>query len=73
MQHQHHATDHPAETLAWRIGEYAIAARLSRSKLYARIKEGTGPRVTYIDGVPLILRADGIAWLDGHRSDGEAA
>ncbi|MDN5871750.1 MAG: hypothetical protein L0H73_13640 [Nitrococcus sp.] len=64
-------TIHRTEQLAWRIGEYAEAARISRSKLYARLKAGTGPHVTYLDGVPLILRADGIAWLERQRDAGE--
>lgn len=65
-------TTHPAEVLAWRISDFFPGVvPISRSKGYQLIKQGTGPRVTYVDGVPLILRSDGISWLESRRTGGE--
>lgn len=57
----------PDSTLAYRIPEWAAATGLSRSKAYELIKQGRGPRVIRIDGVPLITVADAKAWLESQK------
>jgi hypothetical protein len=53
----------PDEKLAYSVTELAEATSLSRSKLFADIAAGKGPRAKQADGRIIVLRDDAIAWL----------
>ena len=55
---------------AFKIAEFCVAHRISRSKFYILKSKGLAPRVTDLDGAQVIFEEDAAAW---RRERAEAA
>ena len=63
----------PAERISFDIAEAALISGFSRSYLYERLQEGTGPRAKKLGRRIIVMRDDLIAWLNAQQDYRAAA